>query len=231
MPKFVAMIPCRLGSQRIPKKNLRLLGDKTLSQWVAEACKKADVFDAIYINSESEVFEKIAKASGIQFYKRPQLLATNQATNDAFALDFIDNVPCDYLVQVNPTSPFTRPEDIRAVVQMCKDGYQTVHTVKDEQIEGLFDGKPLNFDPMKPMPPSQELTPVKIFASSIMAWETAKFRENMQKLNCAVYGGNGKIGYFTVNGSATLDIDYEEDFEMAEVVFKSTHQEPKYYEI
>ncbi len=61
--KIVAMIPARLGSQRIPKKNLRLLGDKVLTQWVAQACKDANVFDEIYINSESNVFEKIASES------------------------------------------------------------------------------------------------------------------------------------------------------------------------
>ena len=55
---MVCMIPARLGSQRIPKKNLRLLAGKTLSQWVIDACLKADVFNDIYINSESNIFEK-----------------------------------------------------------------------------------------------------------------------------------------------------------------------------
>jgi CMP-N-acetylneuraminic acid synthetase len=51
--KIVAMIPCRLGSQRVPKKNLRLLNGKTLSQWVIEACIESNVFDDIFINSET----------------------------------------------------------------------------------------------------------------------------------------------------------------------------------
>jgi CMP-N-acetylneuraminic acid synthetase len=55
--KIVAMIPCRLGSQRVPKKNLRLLNGKTLSQWVIEACIESNVFDDIFINSESTVFQ------------------------------------------------------------------------------------------------------------------------------------------------------------------------------
>ena len=60
---------------------------------------------------------------------------------------------------------------------MFKDGnYQTLHTVKEEQIEGLYENVPLNYDPMKQMPPSQDLTPVKLFTSSIMAWEK-KFYE------------------------------------------------------
>ncbi|WP_321312875.1 cytidylyltransferase domain-containing protein [Halarcobacter sp.] len=232
--KIVAMIPARLGSQRIPKKNLRLLGNKVLTQWVGESCKKTNIFDEIYINSESEIFERIATDIGIKFYKRPNELASNSATNDDFSLDFINNVECDILVQVNPTSPFTTPEDIEGVVKMFINGdYKTVHTVKDEQIEGLFNDIPLNFDPLKQMPPSQELTPVKIFTSSIMAWDTQKFKENMKKNGCAVYGGNGKIGYYTIKGAGMIDIDNEKDFYLAEAVIKMNEekQNKKYYDL
>ncbi len=234
--KIIAMIPARLGSKRIPKKNLRFLGDKILIQWVGEACKKAGVFDEIYINSEGDIFETIAKNMGVKFYKRDESLASDSATNDDFGLDFINTLDdFDILVQVNPTSPFTSSSDIKGVVDMMLEGgYDTIHTVKEEQIEGLFDGKPLNFDPLKQMPPSQELTPVKLFTSSIMAWDTKKFISNMQKYKCAVYGGDGKIGYYSIKGSGMIDIDNEKDFYLAEAVLKMKNQtniEKRYYEI
>ena len=232
--KTVAMIPCRLGSQRIPKKNLRLLDGKTLSQWVAKACLDSGVFDEIYINSEAPVFSDIAKDVGVKFYQRPEILSTNSATNDDFALDFMNKIPCDTLVQVNTTSPFLSTEDIKKFVQTYHEGgYKTLHTVKEERIEGLFDGRPLNFDPMKQMPPSQQLTPVYVFSSSIMAWDSTKFRDNMQKLGAAVYGGDGKIGYYTLKGFSALDIDNETDFSLAEAIalmLKQKHTEKRYYE-
>lgn len=231
--KVIAMIPARLGSQRIPRKNLRLLGNKVLTQWVAEACKSAEVFDDIYINSEAPVFGKIASSSGIKFYNRPDDLSTNSATNDDFALDFINNVECDVLVQVNPTSPFTTPEDIRGVIEMLKDQkLQTVHTVKNEQIEGIFNNLPLNFNPVEQMPPSQELVPVQLFTSSIMAWNSKKFRENMAVYGCAVYGGKGSIGYYAINGAGMIDIDNEKDFSLAEATLAMRHSKnvEKYYE-
>ena len=229
--KIVAMIPCRLGSQRIPKKNLRLLAGKTLSQWVIDACNEAEVFDDIYINSESAVFEKITLDRGVMFYQRPEHLSSNSASNDDFALDFFNAIECDVLVQVNPTSPFTSSVDLRSFVKMYKDGkYQTLHTVKEEQIEGLYENTPLNFDPMKQMPPSQDLTPVKLFTSSIMAWEKENFRHNMEKSGCAVYGGDGKIGYYTVRGFGTIDIDNEFDFQLAEAIVGIQNKEKEYYE-
>ncbi len=114
---------------------------------------------------------------------------------------------------------------------MYKDGkYQTLHTVKDEQIEGLYGNRPLNFDPMKQMPPSQELTPVKLFTSSIMAWDKENFRHNMEKSGCAVYGGDGKTGYFTVQGIGTIDIDNEFDFQLAEAIVSIQDKKKEYYE-
>ena len=229
--KIVAMIPCRLGSQRVSKKNLRLLNGKTLSQWVIDACIESNVFDDIFINSESTLFQKIALDRKVKFYQRPEYLSSNSSSNDDFALDFFNAIECDVLVQVNPTSPFTKSDDLRSFVKMYKEGrYQTLHTVKEEQIEGLYENIPLNFDPMKPMPPSQNLKPVKLFTSSIMAWEKENFRQNMEKSGCAVYDGDGKIGYYTIRGFGTIDIDNEIDFQLAEAIVGIQNKEKEYYE-
>ncbi len=231
--RIVAMTPCRLGSQRIPKKNLRLVGQKTLSQWVLSTCVKSGLFDDVYLNSESTIFDKMASDCGAKFYQRPEHLSTNSATNDDFALDFMNNIDCDLLVQVNATSPFTTIEDLSGFMKMLDGGaFETLHTVKDAQIEALFEGRPLNFDPLKQMPPSQSLTPVKVFTSSIMAWDVKRFQANMAKYGCAVYGGDGKIGYYTLKGFSTLDIDNEFDFQMAELVVGTGagKYEPKYYQ-
>jgi CMP-N-acetylneuraminic acid synthetase len=233
--KIYAMIPCRLGSKRIPKKNLRLLGNKTLSQWVASTAKETGLFDEIYINSESDIFEKVADQVGVKFYKRPDEFATDTATNDEFALDFMNAFDFDVLVQINPTSPFLSKKDIiNFVTEFKENKLQTLHTVKNEKIEGLYDGIPLNFDPLKPMPPSQLLTPVQLFSSSIMAWDVKKFRENMNKYHCAVYGGDGSIGYFPLSGFSSLDIDNEIDFKMAEIIYNTVNtnnDEKRYFEI
>ena len=59
--KKVAMIPARLGSKRVPKKNLRLILGKPLIAYIIEAAKASNAFDEIYINSEADIFGEIAE--------------------------------------------------------------------------------------------------------------------------------------------------------------------------
>jgi hypothetical protein len=63
-----------------------------------------------------------------------------------------------------------------------------------------------------------------------MAWEKENFRHNMGKSGCAVYGGDGKIGYYTVRGFGTIDIDNEFDFQLAEAIVGIQNNEKEYYE-
>ena len=67
--KIVAVIPARLGSQRVKAKNLRMLGDKPLIYYMIQTLKKSKFVDEIYINSDSELFNEIAKRYDINFYK------------------------------------------------------------------------------------------------------------------------------------------------------------------
>ncbi len=233
--RIAAMIPARLGSKRVKSKNLRLLDGRPLVCHVAEKAKQAGVFDGIYINSESDIFEGLAKEYGVNFYKRPLELASDTATNDMFVLDFVDHVPCDIIVQINPTSTMITVEDIHEVVRMMKEEqYDTIHGVKHEQIEGMFKGQPLNFDPLKNMPPSQLLVPVVLFSSGIMAWRVSNYRENIKTLGAATYGGHGKIGYYCLKGFSTIDIDHEEDFQLAELAIAFQKDKnvkaPQYYD-
>ncbi len=233
--KIAAMIPARLGSKRVKSKNLRLLDGKPLVCHVAQTALAAQVFDGIYINSESEIFDGVARDFGIKFYQRPLELAGDHATNDMFVLDFVNKIPCDIIVQINPTAPLLTVEDIKEFVKMMVEGnYDTLHTVKEEQIEGLFEGKPLNFDPTKEMPRSQDLKPVMLFSSAIMAWKVSNYKENLKKFGAGTYGGDGKIGYFTLKGFSTIDIDHEEDFQSAElaIAYKKNAAQfvPQYYQ-
>ena len=60
MNDIIAMIPARMGSQRLKKKNLRELHGVPLITRAIRKCKEAQVFDEIWVNSENIQFGEIA---------------------------------------------------------------------------------------------------------------------------------------------------------------------------
>ena len=215
------MIPARLGSKRIKHKNLRLLDGKPLVSHVLEKCKDAGIFSEIYINSESELFKDIANDYGVKLYLRDPIFATDDATNDQFILDFIKHIDCDIVVQVNPTSPLVIADEIKSfVTKMIEGDFDTMLSVKREQVEGFYQWKQLNFNQMEQMPRSQDLEPIYLHCSTILAWKSKVIREKMEKFNCCTYGADSKVGYYTFNSFANIDIDNEEDFLFAETIIK-----------
>jgi CMP-N-acetylneuraminic acid synthetase/quercetin dioxygenase-like cupin family protein len=220
--KIIAMIPARMGSQRIKQKNIRLLNGKPLISHIVDTAVKSQVFDEIYINSESDIFKETAEYYKIKFYKRPEHLSSNTATNDDFVLDFIKNVDGDLLVQLLCTSPFISTEEIINFVQEIKNNnLDTLISVKNEQIECVYNGKPINFDEKGQTLPSQDLKPIQAYACGIMGWKYNSFFQNMEKFDSGYHGGDGKTGYFELKGFSKIDIDNEEDFLLAELVSKS----------
>jgi len=95
MKNIIAMIPVRMGSTRLRIKNLALLAGKPLVYYAIQAAKHARTFKRIVINSEDEIFSKIAKRYNVEFYKRPSQLATGKAKSDSVVYDFLKNNPCD----------------------------------------------------------------------------------------------------------------------------------------
>jgi CMP-N,N'-diacetyllegionaminic acid synthase len=233
--KVIGMIPARLGSQRVAKKNLRLLNGKPLIAYIIEAALASRVFDEIYVNSEADIFAKIAADWGVKFYQRPAELASNATINDEFADDFVQNVAGDILVQLLPTSPLITPQEIRDFVNtMIKDKYDTLVSVENHQIACAYQGKAINFDPCEPHKSSQTMIPVQSYATVLMAWTYQSFNRHMKEFGCAYHGAKGKTGYYPLKGFSTVDIDNEEDFALAEVMLQHREMaktsEIQYYE-
>lgn len=233
MKKIIAMIPARLGSKRVPKKNLRMINKKPLIQYIVDSALQSEYLDDIYINSESPIFKGIANHNNIHFYQRDKKLASDKATNDDFALDFIDNVECDVLIQLLATAPFLSAEEIDGFIsKMIEEKYDTMVSVSDVRIECIYKKQPVNFDQKEQTLPSQLLEPVKAYACGIMGWNTDNFKNNIEKYGAAYHGGDGKIGFYELKGFSTVDIDNEEDFILAEAIAESLEKpkkEPKYY--
>ena len=126
------------------------------------------------------------------------------------------------MVQLLCTSPFINVNEITSFVKEIKaKNLDTLISVKNEQIECVYDGNPINFNQKGQTLPSQDLKPVQVYACGIMGWKYDAFFHNMKKFNSGYHGGDGNTGFFELKGFSTIDIDNEEDFQLAELVSKS----------
>ena len=85
---IIVMIPARMGSQRLKKKNLRTLAGIPLVVRALRKCVMCDLFDEVWLNSENTYFADIASAEGVQFHKRPDILGGNDATSEQYISSF-----------------------------------------------------------------------------------------------------------------------------------------------
>jgi len=215
------MIPVKDISTRCEWKNLRFFYDRTLPERAITTAIDSQCFDEIYIYTASGLFNKIARDLGVEVCVEPEELIT--ATNDVFALDFMYRIECecDYVVQINTTAPFLTPQHVDSFVhKLINEKYDTLLSVKQEQIEAIYAGIPLNFQRDLQMKPSQELDPVLIYTAAIMGWNASTFKANMERYGAAVHGLFGKTGYWVHEGLSTIDIDTDEDFKFAEQLAK-----------
>ena len=217
MTRSIAMIPARLGSQRLKRKNLELFGDHTLIEHAILRCKQSEAFDAIYVNSESEVFEEYAKLHNVSFYKRPEILGNNISTSEDFVEDFLRNIECDQLYQVHSITPLLTIMEIQEFVEFCNQNrhYDTVLSCIEDQIEVAYLNNPVNFS-VSSKTNSQDLKPTQRITWSITKWCSKTYLHDKDQLRNGTY--SGKIGFKSVDPYSGLAIKTAEDLRVAKLL-------------
>lgn len=220
--KCVAMIPARMGSKRIPKKNIRLLQGKPLVQYAMDLALGSGCFGEIWLNSESELLGELARRRGVLFHKRPAALSSDSATNDEFIAEFLEGHACDMLVMVNPTSPLVRPETLVSFSDFARNGaHDTVFSVEDEYAECFLHDAPLNFS-LEKKENSQDLPPVRKVVWALTSWRKETFLRAVREGRCGTYAG--RIGLFSIPKTEACDIDTPEDWALAEGMLRARSQ-------
>jgi CMP-N-acetylneuraminic acid synthetase len=216
MAKNIAMIPARIGSQRLKAKNLRELGGIPLITRAIRKCREAEVFDEIWVNSEHPAFSDIALSEGAQFHLRPEHLGDNQATSEQFVAEFLRTHACEYLFQVHSIAPLLTASEVRAFANaMENSGMDVLLSCEPIQIECVLDGNPINFN-FSEKTNSQDIKPIHRITWSITGWRRSSFLRSVDRGFCATYAG--RVGFHPVSHLAAHVIKTEEDLQFAEAL-------------
>ncbi len=124
------------------------------------------------------------------------------------------------LAVVNPTSPFLTSEEIdRAVEHFLNHDVDTQLACTNVRTHCFLEGKEINFSTKGKHPRSQDLPPVQALNFAVTLWNSEKFVLQFEEKGYAVY--TGKLGLYAFEGLSTIDIDWEEDFVLAELIMQN----------
>ena len=128
---------------------------------------------------------------------------------DAFTAEVVADV---YLL-AHATSPFIRPATIAAALHKVTDeGYDSAFSAERMQTFAWYRGEPLNYA-LDAIPRTQEIEPVFV--------ETSAFFIFRREIWCDLHQRIGRHPYVAVvDRIEGIDIDYPEDFALAEVIAK-----------
>jgi CMP-N,N'-diacetyllegionaminic acid synthase len=219
--KIVVVILARGGSKRLPKKNVRKLGDKPLIAWTIDAAKESKYVDRIIVSTDSSEIAEIAGEYGADVLDRPENLATDEATSESgvlHALEWItknENKTFDYVALLQPTSPLRtakhldeavaffhekgNADTLVSVTVFDKNPYWLKRIDKDGFLESYFDSN---------SSPKVKET-VSMPNGAIFLARVPSFMRNKK------FYTKRTIGY-VMEKKVSIDIDEEFDFNQAE---------------
>lgn len=122
----IAVIPARLGSKRIKKKNIKIFYSKPMIYWAIKKIKESKLFDFICVSSDSKKILNIAKKCGVRILiKRPKNLADDKTSTKKVICHAIKilkkmNFKFETICCVYPCNPFILSKDLNKAFNIYK---------------------------------------------------------------------------------------------------------------
>lgn len=208
-----AIVPMKGDSERVPQKNTRKMHRRPMLYWILKSLTESEYVRRIVVPTDSERVMGIVRRS---FPRVETFLqhsdVSNLTMNDALAT-YLPNIEGEHFIQCHATSPLLSRQTIDEAIDLYFDmqDHDSVLTVTKHQ--GWFYDKemmPINFDPSV-LARSQDLDPVYESNSALFVFSRESFNETKKR--------TGQTPYFMeINRVESLDVDTEEDFEIAAAV-------------
>jgi spore coat polysaccharide biosynthesis predicted glycosyltransferase SpsG/CTP:molybdopterin cytidylyltransferase MocA len=137
-PEVWLLVPARGGSKEIPRKNLRLLAGKPLIRHVLEELGRSFDRDTIVVSTDDAEIAGVAEPLA-RIHERRGENATDRATLDQVAVEVASWLleegahPDDYLLTLQPTSPFLSVATVRRGIELLAQGAKSVVSVRDDR--------------------------------------------------------------------------------------------------
>jgi CMP-N-acetylneuraminic acid synthetase len=221
--KVSCFLPCRRGSERVLNKNIGPFAgfQHGLIEIKLRQLCRAELIDEIVLSTNDDEIIRYATSLGhpkIRLHKREESLSSSETSTDSLAAHALFLIPTGHILWTHVTSPFVKAKEydliIQSYVNALADGYDSLMTTTE--IHGfLWDKKgPVNYDRnFEKWPRTQTL-------ASLHEVNSAAFlssADNYEKLDDRI---GEKPFLYTLDKIKSFDIDWPDDFKIAECIVK-----------
>jgi len=216
MKNYLVLIPARGGSQRLPGKNMRQLGDKPLLGHSIAYALKNGLSDIVVTSNDAAVLD-FATQNEVQIIERPDALAGNEEPVVTALQHAVDQSQKEYdaVILLQPTNPL-RPEWLlkEAIAVFEREDCDSLMTVsRNEHKLGTISNNqfiPYNYEMGQR---SQDLEPL-YFENGLLYIFKTQFLKQGKLL------GEKNYPLIVDHHFAEIDIDTEADFKKAALYLK-----------
>lgn len=144
MKKILFVIPARGGSKGIPGKNIKPMGGIPLICRSIDVARKFVDDKDICVTTDSDEIINVVRQHGMEVpFKRPDYLATDTASSYDVLIHAVDfykakGIEYDWMVLLQPTTPFRKEEDLRKMLDMMTDDLDMVVSVKQAETNPYY---------------------------------------------------------------------------------------------
>jgi len=229
--KSICFIPARGGSKGIPKKNIRLLGNKPLIAHTIESALNSNLFESVVVSTDDDEIARISKQYGAEIpFMRPQELSADDSTFDDALLHcvkelFTQGRRFDIIAARDCTVPFIDKDDMKGAIELLiKSGCDSVFSVchaHPNPYFGMFEANAMGFlEPSKISP-----KPIKRRQDAPIVYElNGLYVHSVKRLLETGKMFTNKILPYEISKEHGFMIDYEIEFKIAEIMYELRSQ-------
>jgi len=214
---IVGIIPARGGSKGVPKKNIKKLCGKPLICYTIETAIKSNLIDKIVVSTDDQETATIAsRYNEIDVCMRPYELSTDTSSTESaliHACEFLSknqNIEPDYVLTLEPTSPFRSINTIQQTINLLMDdSFDSVVAVTEfKSILARVNDN--NFSHVFPNQPRRRQDREGLYQESSTIYGTS-YKKLIEK-NLAIGDAPAAL---LINQNEAFDINDEFDFQIA----------------
>ena len=174
---FLAIIPARGGSKRLPRKNVLDLNGKPLIAYSIEAGLNSRYVDKVIVTSDDEEILTVSKKYDADTIQRPDELANDTATTFDAIKHAIDNSEkYDYIVLLQATSPLRNEKHIDEAIEL----------LENKKANAVVSVCEMDHSPLWSNPLNEDLSMVGFLKDEVMN-KRSQDLERYYRLNGAIY--------------------------------------------